>query len=340
MAKIMINDYDRLVYERELKDFLPDRILDAHVHVSSERLTRNGTHNGGSAWTDYLCKEMPVEKLIEMNREMFPKQDVSALIFGECMTDITETNRFVIESNKNFGLPMLYRSHYTMKPDELEAAVKAGGFLGLKPYLSNCPPYIPSGEVRIFDFITKEQLELADKNGWIIMLHIPRAKRLGDPVNIAQIMEIEQNYPNLKLIVAHVGRAYTREDFGNAFEVLKNTKNMCFDFTANLFDEAIIEGIKTVGTDRFIYGTDLPIAFMRMYRIIENGTYYNVVPKGLYGDVTGQPHMKESDSDEITIMVYEQLKAFKRAAAALKLSDSDVEKIMYSNAKRLIDSVR
>jgi predicted TIM-barrel fold metal-dependent hydrolase len=246
----------------------------------------------------------------------------------------------VINNNKDYGFPMLYRSDYAQDPDELEAKVKAGGFIGLKPYLTNCPSYIPSAEVRIFDFLPPAQLEVANKNGWIIMLHIPRNKRLGDPVNIAQIMEIEEKYPNVKLIVAHVGRAYTDADFGNAFEILKNTKHMMFDFTANLFTPAITEGIKTVGVDRFLYGTDLPIAVMRMYRIVENGDYFNVVPKGYYGDVTGQPHMREEDNDQISLMAYEQLLAFKRSAAELKLTDTDVEKILYSNAKKLCDSMK
>lgn len=334
-------EYDREVYDRELKDFLPDKMFDAHVHVSTAGLERYGSHNGGSTWTDYLCKEMNVREFLDMNKLMFPNQSMEALIFGMCLTGIKETNEFVISSNKGYDFPMLYRSDYADDPDELEANVKAGGFIGLKPYLSNCPSYIPSKEVRIFDFLPPAQLEVANKNGWIIMLHIPRDKRLGDPVNIAQIMEIEEKYPNIKLIVAHVGRAYTEADFGNAFEILKNTKNMMFDFTANLFTPAITEGIKTVGVDRFLYGTDLPIAVMRMYRIVENGDYFNVVPKGYYGDVTGQPHMREAaEGEKISLMAYEQLMAFKRSAMDLRLSDSDIEKILYSNAKKLCESMR
>ena len=331
---------DRAFYDKHLKDFLPDKMFDAHVHISTTGLTSYGSHNGGSTWTDYLCKEMGVGEFLAMNKEMFPNQSMEALIFGMCLTGIDETNAYVIENNKDYGFPMLYRSDYAQDPDELEAKVKAGGFIGLKPYLSNCPSYIPSNEVRIFDFLPPAQLEVANKNGWIIMLHIPRNKRLGDPVNIAQIMEIEEKYPNVKLIVAHVGRAYTDADFGNAFEILKNTKNMMFDFTANLYTPAITEGIKTVGVDRFLYGTDLPIAVMRMYRIVENGDYFNVVPKGYYGDVTGQAHMREEENDQISLMAYEQLLAFKRSAAELKLSDTDVEKILYSNAKALCDSMK
>ena len=332
--------YDREVYERELKSFLPDKIFDAHVHVSTSGLASYGSHNGGSTWLDHISQEMDVKKFLEINHEMFPNQKIEALIFGSVLTDIDATNKFAIECNRDYGFPMLYRSDYAEAPDSLEAHVKAGGFIGLKPYLSNCPSYIPSREVRIFDYLPREHLEVANKNGWIIMLHIPRDKRLGDPVNIAQIMEIEEKYPKIKLIVAHVGRAYTEADFGNAFEVLKNTKNMMFDFTANLFTPAITEGIRTVGVDRFLYGTDLPIAVMRMYRVVENGDYINIVPRGYYGNVTGQPHMRESDSDKISLMVYEQLLAFKRSAIELGLSDSDIEKIMYGNARALCDSMK
>ena len=49
-----------------------------------------------------------------------------------------------------------------------------------------------------------------DELGAIVMLHIPRNGRLKDPVNLAQIMEIKQEFPNIRLIIAHIGRAYTR----------------------------------------------------------------------------------------------------------------------------------
>ena len=229
--------------------------------------------------------------------------------------------------------------HYILRPDQLEEEVKRGHFLGLKPYLTNCPPYLPSSEIRIFDFLPPEHLEVADRNGWIVMLHIPRSKRLCDPVNLAQIMEIEEKYKNLKLIVAHIGRAYAKEDIGNAFDLLKNTKNLVFDFTANVCDDAIRACIEAVGTRRLLFGSDLPIAYMRMYRIVENGVYYNVVPRGLYGDVSGEAHMRETDEKDVTLMIYEQILAFKRCAAELKLTEGQVEDVMFRNAKRLIESV-
>ena len=48
--------------------------------------------------------------------------------------------------------------------------------------------------------------------------------------------KIEKSYPGVQLITAHVGRAYCREDVGNAFDVLSNTDRMRFDFAAKTND--------------------------------------------------------------------------------------------------------
>lgn len=74
--------------------------------------------------------------------------------------------------------------------------------------------------------------------------------------------------------------------------------------------------------------------------IVEDGVYYNVVRRGEYGDVEGVAHMRETDEEDVTLMIYEQLLSFKRVAAELKLTDKDVEDIMYNNAKRLIEETQ
>ena len=48
---------------------------------------------------------------------------------------------------------------------------------------------------------------------------------------VDMIMEIEEKYPNVKLIVAHIGRAYIPSDSGDAFKRLASTQNMLFDFS-------------------------------------------------------------------------------------------------------------
>ncbi len=337
MYNLVINEYDRQVYEKEFRDFLPETFIDLHTHIWKNTFTPQGDSNGGATWTKLVADEMTAEDLLESYKRLFPENHVTPLVFGGVDHAVGECNAYVYESAKKYGFPILTRTDYAMTAEELEDEIRRNHSLGLKPYLTNCPPYIPPKELRIYDFLPHEHLEAANRNGWMIMLHIARSARLRDAVNIAQLMEIEERYPNIKLVVAHIGRAYSRQDIGDAFEVLKNTKNMLFDFTANVCDDAIIECIRAVGTERLMFGSDLPISIMRMYRVTdETGWYKNVVPRGLYGDVSGDAHMQESDERDITLMIYEQIRAFKRCAMQLHLTDTQIEQIMYTNAKKLL----
>lgn len=88
-----------------------------------------------------------------------------------------------------------------------------------------------------------------------------------------------------------------------------------------------------------MFGSDMPITQMRMKRICENGTYINLVPQGLYGDVTGDKNMREAppeEAEKLTFFIYEQIEAFRQAAEACGLIDGDIEDIFCQNADRII----
>lgn len=340
---ITVTDYDREVYEKELKDFLPDTFIDVHVHLWKQEFMRTQTKSrsfkrGCASWPTMVAPDCTYEDCMLSFEQFFPGKRCLPVLIGKPNSIFELSNNYIHELHEQTKLPALYVTEWKTPPEEIERALTTGGFCGIKPYISHVPDYIPSKEVRIFDFLPHEHLEVLNKLGGIVMLHISRDQRLRDPLNLAQLMEIEHRYPNVKLIVAHIGRAYAPEDLEGAFEVLGKTENMLFDFTANVCDLAMVECIKAVGTKRLMFGSDMPIIKMRMYRTTENGFYYNYVPRGLYGDVSGDPHMREVDypeADRITSFMYEELRAFKRAVHELKLSDTDVEDMMCNNAARV-----
>ncbi|MBN2553303.1 MAG: amidohydrolase family protein, partial [Spirochaetales bacterium] len=212
-----------------------------------------------------------------------------------------------------------------------------------KVYLNLSPAYLPRQEIRIFDFLPPHQLELLHQKRWIVMLHIPRDARLRDPVNLAQILEIERKYPGARVILAHVGRAYCNEDVGDAFEVLKETERLVVDFSANTNAWVFEQLLRTFGPKRVLFGSDLPILRMRMRRICENGVYINLVPEGLYGDVSGDPNMREVSGQEaagLTLFMYEELLAFRQAAENTGLSSRDLQDVFFNNSAGMIRAVR
>ncbi|MFH1969056.1 MAG: amidohydrolase family protein [Verrucomicrobiota bacterium] len=339
-----VKEIDREFYERRLSDWLPDRIIDVHTHVWLKQFKvrkEPGMKVRTVSWPSMVADENPVEDLIETYKLMFPGKTVTPMIFANLTgaKHFDAANDYVSLSSRQHGFPALIFSDPRWAVSDLEDRIQKGGFLGIKSYLTMSPSYLPTAEIRIFDFFPHHQLEVLNKNGWIMMLHIPRNDRLRDPVNLAQMLEIEERYPNIKLIIAHVGRAYCPEDIGDAFKVLAKTKKMCFDISANTNAVAFRRLLETVGPKRVLFGSDLPILRMRTIRICENGKYINLVPKGLFGDVSADSHMREVEGDaagKLTFFMYEELAAFRRAAQAVKLTRPDIEDVFYNNARRML----
>jgi len=353
MSLFKVTEYDKKVYEEQLKDFLPDKMIDVHAHIwrNSDYMSKpeDLAKRRAVVWPSLVAADNSIEDLIETYRLMFPGKDVTPMVFegggggSENLDYLKIRNKYVQDSALKTGFPSLYFSTPGQSAEEIEKEVTQGGFLGLKAFLTFSASYIPEAEIRIFDFFPKHQLKVIDRLGGIIMLHIPRIGRLKDPVNIAQILEIKQQFPNLKLILAHIGRAYHRNDVGNAFEELRESADLMFDFCANTSEYTMTKLLETFGPQHALFGSDMPILRMRMRRIEENNTYINLIPPGLYGDPKQDSHLREVSEEEgkkLTFFMYEEILAFKRASENVGLSKADVEDAFCNNAKKVIDEAR
>ena len=330
-----VKPYDREYYEEYLKPFLPDRFIDCHAHIWLKEFHREGgLREGSQNWPRLVAAENSIEDLNETNRLLFPGKEVISAVYGDPVVTIDRerNNRYVAEKAREFGFPALYLSHPDQSAEELERSVLADPvFKGIKVYLQFSPSYIPADEIRIYDFLPKEHLALADRHGWVVQLHIARPGRLGDPVNYCQLLEIEQNYPNLQLLVAHLGRAYADEDVGNALEYLKNTEKTVWDFTANTNERVMEQVLNRFGPERFIYGTDFPIFRMRARRTVENGVYINEVPEGEFPreSIAGDAHMREipyPEADRITFFIYEEINACRIASGGSASAETTLKR--------------
>ncbi|MCU0500635.1 MAG: amidohydrolase [Anaerolineae bacterium] len=332
---------DTAFYAEKL-DYLPARMLDIHTHVWLRAHRQPAAvARRGPTWPGRVADQNPIGDLLQTYRLMLPKQSVTPVIFGPATQeyDLDASNHYISEVAVQHQLPSFLVTRPEWSGQELEQRVVGGGFLGLKPYLEWAPPHIASDDITIFDFLPYHHLQVANEHGWIVMLHIPRRGRLRDPLNLEMLLEIEQRYPGVRLVIAHIGRAYCPEDVGDAFEVLRDARRMHFDFCANTSAYAMEHLLRAVGPQRVVFGSDMPVVRMRMRRICEQGFYVNLVPRGLYGDISDDPHMREVDGEEgaqLSFFLYEELLAFRQAAEAVGLSADDVADVMYNNAARLI----
>ncbi len=340
---IEVKQHDAEFY-RELAEFLPEEIFDIHTHIwrLSDYPQSRKPDPRFVSWPLRVASENPVEHLVETYKILLPDKKVTPLMFPNLPSgdNLDAINAYAESCSRKTGYPSLIFSSPYWSAQELQDRILDGKFLGAKSYMSMLPDSIPTNSIEIFDYFPHHQLEVHNKYGWIVMLHIPKDARLKDPTNLKNLLEIDKRYENLQLIVAHVGRAYCDEDAGCAFEVLKKTKRIMFDISANTNENIFFQLIESVGPDRILFGSDMPITRMRMKRITKNGIYVNLVPKGLYGDVSGDKHMEEIEgkqAEKFTFFLYEEIAAFKRASERSFLTKNEIKKIFYGNAKKTIE---
>jgi len=338
-----VKPVDAEFYAERLKDFLPARIVDVHTHVWTGDAAGDATAASRVvSWPGLVADRNPVEHLVETYRRVLPGKSVSAWVFGSPsdLKTVDAMNVYASGAAAPHGLTALALVRPDWSAEVLEQKLDEGHFVGVKPYLTFADAKIKADEIGIFDFLPAHQWEALNRRQSIVILHIPRAGRLRDPKNLADLRRIDAEHPDAQVVVAHVGRAYCDEDVGGAMEVLSATRNLRFDISANTNANVFGRLIDTVGPKRIVFGSDLPITRMRMRRITENGVYVNIVPRGLYGDVSGDVHMREAggpEADRLTFFLYEEIDAFRRAAEACGLTRDDVEDVFCRNAERMLE---
>ena len=152
--------------------------------------------------------------------------------------------------------------------------------------------------------------------------------------DIAQLKEISRTYPEIRLIIAHVGRSYCPRYGIEGIPPLKGCENLCFDISANTNQIVMELLIREVGPKRILFGSDMPITAMRAKRICEGDEYINYTRHADWEDSRTRRNVEEEES--YTFMLYEEILAFKKAAVACDLTRSDIEDVFFNNAYRLL----
>lgn len=334
-------DVDRRFWQEHLEDFVPKKIIDAHTHVDYPdlRLVEVTEEKKRQYWVNELLEMMTPQQAKRCHEIVFPNRDVRCLAFGfpSLEYDIQASEQRLAKDVPAFGWHRLAIVQPTATADELDALLDKPNVIGIKVYY-DLIGYDPTSrdkyiEASIFDFLPHHQLEVLNRRKKWVTLHVPKAGRLGHPDNIREIKQIREKYPDIKLVIAHLGRCYTIIHARQAFEQLRDDVGLYFDNSAVLNPEVHQYALEIFGPARILYGTDNPIFYMRGRRQWQGEKYFNRTSYPFYFN-------KDREAPEIetnyTLYMYEALLAIKQACNKIGLSKSDIEKIFYNNAKKLI----
>lgn len=115
MSLFEVKPYDREVYEKELKDFLPQKILDVHTHVYLKEFfppkpLAPGEVKRTVTWPSLVAADDSIEDLQETYRLMLPGKDVTALMFSNSGRASRPTTTWADASRPGPASPALYFS--------------------------------------------------------------------------------------------------------------------------------------------------------------------------------------------------------------------------------------
>ncbi|MBN2302382.1 MAG: amidohydrolase family protein [Lentisphaerae bacterium] len=329
------HEHDMKIWKEELEDFIPGKVLDFHTHIFCKGVIPEGT--------SYCCAGQDIEKydMDDLKRdlsEIYPERETYAVCFGMPYEEYDrELNDHYVGAQcdrKRFFPFRLIDPRYDTQANVKED-IDRYSFLGFKPYL-NYVKKRDRNDIEIHEMLPDWAMEIAEEHGLIIMLHIPRKDRLADPINQKQIIEICNDYPNAKIVLAHIGRAYYLKGIVGYLDTLKSLPNLWYDL-AMLNNWEVMEYLfRTVSAEKILYATDLPIAIAPGKSVEINDQYTYVTPKPWQLSISA-----EHTTLVFTSFLYEELRAIKKAVERSGVNKAFTQKIFFDNGITLLrDTMR
>lgn len=328
---------DRFIYETELKDFLPGKIFDSHIHLFDESCLNAGYEFPEKSCYNKFGGKFTFESCIEYFNAILPEQEIFFNHFGHpaIESDLEASAKYTgkISDNKNyFGMALISPKD---EISSIKKRIESHRLIGYKPYL-NFVDWKDKNGITISDMLPNEQMEYADKKGIAVTLHIPRPERLADPVNQKQMVEICKSFPNAKIIFAHIGRAYYLQNVIGYLDGITKCPNAYID-TAMVNHEGVLEyAFRKFPRERILFGSDAPIAFLRGKSVEINNQYTYLMGED-YEIGTAIYDMK--NAVDFTFFCYEQLRGIKLASSRAGLSRKEIENIFFGNSFTLFSEI-
>ncbi len=318
-----------------LKNFLPDKIFDAHAHLFStnksipqirERLGYELSLNSEkylAEMSELLCNP----KKMRLNLIDFPEA-AGKLNFEEY---ISKSDDFLIEElNKDSG----YVGEIIVSPrDTVETIEKRiarhPNIRGFKCYHVFAPKEA-TWNCDIEEYLPEAAWEVANRKNMVITLHMVKELSFADESNQRYIIEMAKKYPNATLILAHAARSFASWTGIESIHKVAKIENVWFDFSAVCESSAMFQIMRKAGIQRCMWGSDYMVCRGRGKAIsLADGFCW------LY----------QSEIDKISsitpistwLIGTENLMAVRQACILAEMKETQVEDLFYNNAARLFD---
>ncbi len=323
-----LNDTDVLLAEK-LRDFIPEKVYDIHVHPY------HSAHfpKGEWAFLDGISQLGCREHRHYLQRYM-PATELAGLYFGlpRKTADRSAMNQWVQDEVQAHGTAYS-RSLMVVSPDDDHVAVaealRKGTFCGIKVY--HCYAGRPDTmQAALTEYAPEWMWEILHEVKGVLMLHIVKDAAMEDKENQREVRRLCSTYPNVQLILAHIGRSFNYRNARNGLYAISDIDNLVVDTSAIAETEAFTAAIKALGPERIVWGSDFGVSEMRGRCITTGSGFFWLHPELI------APQYKAPTEAGMTLVGIESLLALKESCEDMGLNQSDVEKIFLHNALRVL----
>lgn len=322
----------------QIKNVLPNKIFDAHIHLYDASFMSNYYERGGAfnrkrvTFDDYLIDN---KMLLEDN--FITRANI--LMLPDLYMDKSSRKEFKEKSLKfliqeldrnplNVGEVAIF-PEYSI--EDVELLLVHPNIIGFKCYHTTSDKK-PTFNATINEYLPESVWQVANEREMCITLHMVRDKSLSDEDNFRYITSMCRRYPKAKLILAHCARGFASWTTVEKVEKLVDYENVWFDLSAVCESPAIFQIMKKTGIERLVWGSDYPISTVYGKAISLSDTFYWIDDEDLCSFFQKVGIVGNS-------VLIESLLAVKQAIYMLELDTFQIEDIFYNNAIRLFNII-
>lgn len=315
-----------------LRDFVPDKVFDAHAHLFAKT---PGAAPGSVVAVDHnyesYCNAMaPLlgnPSVLRLNA--LPHATRNATTFEGRQ----EENRQIYE--RLDSAPGCVGCAFVGADDSrerVEQIVDHPGIRGLKCYAHTMGATDPNS-CAVNEYLPESAWEAANEKKLAIVLHMMRPAALADPENFDNVVAMAARYPDARLVLAHCARSFASWTGVETVGKLSHLENVWFDLSSITESAPIMACIKATGGKRVVWGSDYPITLVKGKVVSFNDGFAWVTGAACdaLSDLFARYNVKPCS------VATENLLAFRQAALLLDLDRTQIEDMFYNNAMNLFE---
>ena len=212
------------------------------------------------------------------------------------------------------GLLIAHPTDVDSTIQEFDRALAQGiRYVGVKPYYdllgkSNYQTTMP-------EFIPPALLEFTNTESLVMVLHTS-GRGMGVPENQTFVRRLLDNYPRIRLILAHMGRYLQAEEFFRFAESgLLDYPNLYLGMSSVTLKEVYVTTLQIPQThEKLIFGTDLPFGMITGVEAYsqQTGPVFLTRENYAWSDQSIRQHFPDQ-AQQLTYNTYHVIDAFKQA---------------------------